>query len=195
MPNSLALFPCSTFRSTLRSIRHGWGTATGLAVGLTAALLTAVPATPALAADDAQAEAPTEIQTREVVGLELRIAAEGRAVGRIDQLVELDTDTALALQADGHEHAVDISVRKVDEGGDTLAVTLGYRRDGEAVLETVTIEAAAKKAQIVRSEAGRVALSLTLSPKQVAVEELPTPEPPRPRVEIIEDTNDPLAGI
>lgn len=183
MPCLPVSFPGFILRSTARSV--------GAAAALAAALLTAAPAIPALAADDPRAEAPT----REVVDLELKIATEGRAVGRIAQLVELDTDTALALQADGHEHAVDISVRKLDERGRKLAVTLGYRRDGQAVLETVTVEAAAKEATIVRSEANGVALRLKLAPKQVSAEELPPPAPSRPRIEIVEDSNDPLAGI
>ncbi|MCX4246188.1 hypothetical protein [Paraliomyxa miuraensis] len=186
-------------RLALASTLHSFGSAAALA----AALLTTAPASPVLAADDPQAaapsespsEAPAESETREVVALELRIAADGRAVGQIDRLVELDTDTALALLADGHEHAVDISVRKLDERGRKLAVTLGYRRDGEAVLESVTVEAAAKKAKIVRSKGSKVALSLKLAPKTVTAEELPAPEPPRPRIEIVEGGNDPLAGI
>lgn len=172
--------PGFTLRSTVRSL--------GTALAVAAALLTAAPATAVLAADDPQAEAPT----RPAVQLDLRIAVEGRAVGRIAQVVDFDTDTALALSADGHEHAVDISVRKVDEHGRKLAVTLGYRRDGEAVLETVTVEAAAKEAKIVRSEAGDVALRLELEPTEVSTE--PPPAPPRPKV-VVEDTNDPLAGI
>jgi|SRR5690606_13660724 len=181
MPALVTSFLRFTLRSTLGSL--------GTAATLAAALLTAAPATSAHAAEEPPAEAPT---TREVVELELKIAAEGRAVGRIAQLVELDTDTALALRADGHEHAVDISVRKLDEHGRTLEVTLGYRRDGQAVLETVTVEASAKKAKVVRS--GDVALRLTLVPKQVSDEDLPPP-PPKRRVEIVEDSNDPLGGI
>lgn len=154
-----------------------------------AALLVATPSAPTLAADDAEAE----VETREVVDLELKIAAEGRAVGSIAQLVELDTETSLALQADGHEHAVDIKVRKADDKGKKLAVTLGYQVDGQAVMKSLTIEAAAKKAKVVRSDGGQVALSLKLAPKVVAVDELPPP--PRPRVDIVEDTDDPLAGL
>ena len=82
-------------------------------------------------------------------------------------------------------------MRKADERGHKLAVTVGYQRDGEAVLETVTVEAAAKKAKVVRSEGGDVALSLKLAPKRVPVEEAPAS---RRKVEV-EDTNDPLAGL
>lgn len=171
---------CSTFRT--------------ITIAAVAAVLgSAMPAADALAADTESGQTQTE--TREVVDLKLKIAANGRAVGQIVQLVELDTDTSLALSTDGHEHAVAIKVRKADEDGRKLAVTVGYMRDGEAVLETVTVEAAAKKAKVVRSEGGEVALSLELSPKVVSVEELPKPGPTRPRVEIIEGTDDPLAGV
>lgn len=153
-----------------------------------AALLVAIPAAPTLAADDPE----VEVETHEVVDLTLKIASEGRAVGSIAQLVELDTDTALALQADGHEHSVAIKVRKANDEGSRLAVTLGYQLDGVAVLESMTIEASAQKAKIVRSDGGEVALSLELAPKTVAVDQLP---PPRPRVDFVEDTNDPLAGL
>lgn len=154
-----------------------------------AALLVAAPSVSTRAADDAEAEA----ETREVIDLELKIASQGRAVGSIARLVELDTATSLALQADGHEHAVDIEVRKADDEGKTLAVTLGYQVDGDAVMESMTVEAAAKKPKVVRSDGGQVALSLKLAPKTVSVDELPPP--PRPRVEVVEDTNDPLAGL
>ncbi len=134
-----------------------------------------------------------QAETREVVDLELKIAAEGRAIGQIVRLVELDTSTSLALTADGHEHAVELRVAKADEQGKTLAVTLGYQVDGEAVMQSMTIEAAAKKAKIVRSEEGKVALSLKMAPKVVSVEELPPPS--RKRIEFDEDTDDPLAGL
>jgi len=157
------------------------------AVAIAAALLTAAPAATSFAADDPEAE----VQTREVVQLELKIASGGRAVGMLAQLVELDTETSLALSSDGHEHAVDIEVHKADEDGKRLSVTLGYQLDGEAVMQSMTIEAAPKKAMVVRSDDGAVALSLELAPKMVSVEE---PAPSRPRFEV-EDTNDPLAGV
>lgn len=161
----------------------------GALAAIAAALTVTVPAAPTLAADDAEAE----VETREVIDLELKIATDGRAVGSIAQLVLLDTETSLALEADGHEHAVDIKVRKADDKGKKLAVTLGYQVDGDAVLASMTIEASAKKAKIVRSDGGDVALSLKLAPKTVSVDELPPP--PRPRVELVDDMNDPLAGI
>ena len=164
---------------TLRSI-------TTLALAATAASMTPVGTARAAETNEAQTE-----DAREVVDLELKIAADGQAVGQIAQLVELDTETALALEADGHQHAIAITVRKADERGHKLAVTVGYQRDGEAVLETVTVEAAAKKAKVVRSEGGDVALSLKLAPKRVPVEEAPAS---RRKVEV-EDTNDPLAGL
>ncbi len=155
---------------------------------IAAALLTVAPATTSFAADDPEAE----VQTREVVELELKIASEGRAVGKIASVVELDTETSLALSSDGHEHAVDIEVRKADEDGRLLSVTLGYQLDGEAVMQSMTIEAAPKKAKVVRSDSGGVALSVKLAPKMVSVEDAPAPS--RPRFEV-EDTNDPLAGV
>ena len=96
------------------------------------------------------------------------------------------------MSADGHDHAVAITVRKADERGRKLAVTIGYERDGKAVLETTTIEAAAKKAKIVRN--GDVALSLKLAPKTVSTDELPSKKS-REKVDFVEDTNAPLAGL
>lgn len=174
----------SLFRCSLLSI----STAVAAAVSFTA-----LAAPQALAADTEPSEEETE--TREVVDLELKIAARGRSVGQFAQLIELDTETSLALSTDGHEHSVLIKVNKADDDGHMLAVTLGYMRDGKPVLQTVTIEAAAKKAKVVRSEGGEVALSLELSPKTVSVEELPKPAPSHKRVEFIEDTDDPLAGV
>lgn len=158
---------------------------------ITAFALAAAVIAPAAVAHAADSESTESASVREVVDLSLEIAARGHSVGRIDQLLELDTETSLALEADGHEHAVSITVKKADEGGRTLAVTLGYERDGEAMLETITVEAAAKKAKVVRSEGGDVALSLKLAPKTVSEEEAPAP---RRKVEV-EDTNDPLAGL
>lgn len=173
--------PTLVRRSFLRSISS---------FALAAAVLaSAAPASEARAADVESTDAES---TREVVDLTLKIAAQGQAVGEIAQVVELDTETALQLEADGHEHAFAITVRKADERGRKLAVTLGYQRDGEAVFETLTIEAAAKKAEVVRSEGGEVALSLKLAPKVVSDEAAPAPR--RKKVEV-EDTNDPLAGL
>lgn len=155
------------------------------------ALWLSAPVAPADAAQTDSATETSEAQTKEVVELTLKIAASGQSVGQIARVVELDTSTALSLRTDGHQHAIAIMVRKVDDRGRTLAVTVGYERDGKEVLDTVTVEAAAKKAKIIRSEGGDVALSLTLAPKVVAVEEAPT----RPRLQVVEDTNDPLAGV
>lgn len=161
----------------------------GALAAVVAALTITAPSAPTHAADDPQPEA----QTHEVVDLELKIAAEGRDVGRIAQLVHFDTKTSLALRADDHEHAIDIEVRKADDAGKTLSVTLGYQVDGEAVMSALTVEASAKQAKIVRSEGGEVALRFEVAPKVVSTEELPAP--PRPRIELAEDTNDPLAGL
>ena len=157
-------------------------------MALAVAFAVAAPAASAIAAGTESSES----ETREVVDLHLSIATDGRAIGKIAQLVELDTETSLALSADGHDHAVAITVRKADERGRKLAVTIGYERDGKAVLETTTIEAAAKKAKIVRN--GDVALSLKLAPKTVSTDELPSKKS-REKVDFVEDTNDPLAGL
>ncbi len=172
-----------SYRSVVRSF--------AAALAVASATLVAVPASSVQAA---ATDSATEAETREVIDLKLEIAAEGQSVGRIAQLVELDTSTSLALSADGHEHAIDIVVSKTDERGRTLAVTLGYERDGESVMKTVNLETAAKKAKVVRSEGGDVALSLTLAPRVVTAEQLPPPTRKRPRIEI-EDTNDPLGGL
>ena len=174
--------PSSLRRSLLRSITT---------LALAAAAVSMVPSSDARAAETESTDAES---TREVVDLSLKIAADGRAIGEIAQVVELDTETALQLEADGHEHAIALTVRKADDSGKTLAVTLGYQRDGEAIFETVTLEAAAKKAEIVRSEDGEVALSLELAPKVVSAEEL-EPAPQRKKKVEVEDTNDPLAGL
>ncbi len=164
----------------------------GLGAAVAAAVLVAAPAASVQAAGTEQTEAAP---TREVVDLKLRIASGEEAVVELAQLVELDTDTSLALEADGHRHAVALNVHKADDRGRKLKVTLGYERDGEPVLETVTVEAAAKKPKVIRSEQGDVALSLRMATKTVSAEELPPPAPKRPRIEVDGDTNDPLAGL
>ncbi len=177
----LCLLPLS-FRSRVRSL-------VAVAAVASAAFVAAPASTVHAAATDA------DPQTRQVVDLQLEIATGGQSVARIAQLLELDTDTSLALSSDGHEHAVDIIVRKADERGRKLSVTLEYLRDGQAVLETVSVEAPAKKAKIVRSEEGDVALKFTLAPRTVTAEEVPPPPRRRPKIDIVEDTNDPLAGL
>jgi hypothetical protein len=129
---------------------------------------------PAIALAAAEAE-------RTVVDVELELRAGDAVIGSTSRRLELDHETKLDLDDDGHAHNVKLKVRKVE--GSKLSLQLSYERDGATMIERVEVQASADQPKIVRSKDGSVALSLVLAPKAIAKKiDAPT-------------TNDPLAGV
>lgn len=184
----------------IRVMRQGtrWGAALlafGLLVGPTAV-------------EAAQGDDKTEAEAeREVAQVKLEIKLESGRVVKLpsDFTVDFGVQNALEVEADGSKHAFSVMVEKKGESkAKEIKVTVGYDRDGEAVIAPYSFNTKAKKREVVRIEGG-LAFAVTITPKKIKgeggtateEEELPPEptEPPREKIEIAEDENDPLGGI
>ena len=153
--------------------------------------------TAAVAADPGGSggEASEQAETVEAVDVKLRIR-EGKAkVGELAGLVAFDEAAQLEMKVDGHHHVASVTVRKADDQGKKLAIVLGYQRDGKAVLEQVTVDAKAAKKKVVKSADGKIAIAVTLAPKQVSPDQLPPKKKQHHKIQLPVDRTDPLAGL
>lgn len=140
-------------------------------------------------------ESAQKAETVEAVDVKLRIREGDAKVGELAGLVAFDQAAQLELDVDGHHHVASVTVRKADDEGKKLAIILGYERDGEAVLEKVEVDAKAAKKKIVKSADGKVAIALTLAPKQVSPDQLPPKKKQHRKIQLPVDRTDPLAGL
>jgi len=166
-------------------------------IALAAALLcptVARAAGPAGAPDPApQADTDEADATVEAVGVQLRIKSGSKQVGKLAGLVGWDQPTELVMDVDGHRHVTSVTVRKQGDTGRKFKVALAYHLDGNAMLETVEVDAAAARKKVVRSADGKIAIALTLAPQQVAAGDV-TPKTNSHRI-ALPGSNDPLAGL
>lgn len=198
----------------IRVVRQGarWS-AVLLALGLLVG-----PAAVAEAADDE--EVTEEEAEREVAQIKIEIKLESGRVVKPEDLfvVDFGVENELAIQAEGSNHQF---MLKVDHKGDqeegqgkgkkkgkkkskVVELTVGYDRDGEAIVAPYTFDAKVKKREVLRIEGG-MALAFTITPKTIKgeggtpteEEELPPEDtaPPKDKVEIDGDSDDPLGGL
>ena len=128
-------------------------------------------------------------ETIEAVDVELKIKAGKKEIGKLTGLVAWEQPAELAMQVDGVQHVTRLQVRR--SGTDKLEVELGYIRGGETVLQTIEVTAASRP-KIVKSSDGKIAIALTLAPKNVTADQLP---PRKRRIDLPTDSKDPLAGL
>lgn len=158
---------------------------------------------------DPLAEGDTETEAEhEVAQIKIEIKLEsGRVVKPDDNFtVDFGVENALEVEAEGSSHQFMLKVeRKKDGKGNKeptkVALTVGYDRDGEAIVAPYTFDAKVKKREVLRIEGG-MALAFTITPKKAAgetpreeeeVPEEPT-EKPRDKIEVCKK-NDPLCGV
>ncbi|MEX1368521.1 MAG: hypothetical protein AB1Z98_35660 [Nannocystaceae bacterium] len=194
----------------IRVVRQGarWG-AVLLAMGLLAGPVTAE------AADEDDTE--QEQAEREVAQIKIEIKLEsGRVVKPDDDFtIDFGVENQLAIDADGSSHQFMLKVehKPTPEGSkkkkgknkdQIVALTVGYDRDGEPIVAPYTFDAKVKKREVLRIEGG-MAIAFTITPKTLAApggtptdeEELPEEpvEPPKKKIEITGEDNDPLGGL
>lgn len=194
----------------IRVVRQGarWG-AVLLAMGLLAGPVTAE------AADDDDTE--QEQAEREVAQIKIEIKLEsGRVVKPDDDFtIDFGVENQLAIDADGSSHQFMLMVehKPSKEGGkkkkgkkkeQVVELTVGYDRDGEAIVAPYTFDAKVDKREVLRIEGG-MAIAFTITPKTLAApggtpteeEELPEEPvaPPKKKIEITGEDNDPLGGL
>ncbi len=158
-----------------------------------------------VSAADGDDEAEVEDAEHEVAQIKIEIKLEsGRVVKPDDNFtVDFGVENALAVEADGSNHQFMLKVERKKEGKNkakVVALTVGYDRDGEAIVAPYTFDAKVKKREVLRIEGG-MALAFTITPKTIKgdapqdEEEVPE-EPKEKNKKILDvcDADDPLCG-
>ena len=207
-----------TIPSMTRKARQGarWGAVlVGLGLMVTGPVGSVGAAEPDEVADDGDADEGGEQSQQpkdEVAQVKIEIKLESGRVVKPENSFTVDygVDSNLEIQADGAKHQFLLNVkRKGDKGKEAkeVSITVGYDRDGEAIIAPFTFDAKVKKREVLRIEGG-IAIAFVVTPKKVQgeapkQEEQPTEEPPaeqpkpKDRKKKIEtcDADDPLCGV
>ncbi len=136
--------------------------------GLCAGFAALLAAAPAGAANEDRAKVAVEIGVTDERGNELRFVADGVALGEVKRVLRV---------ADQHEHEVEFSMRKADDGRLSLALT--YELDGKRFASARDVAVTASEP--VRIEGEGCALVFLARPAHTKIE--------------IGDSDDPLAGL
>ncbi|MCH9685618.1 MAG: hypothetical protein K0V04_29575 [Deltaproteobacteria bacterium] len=149
--------------------------------------------------DKSQTEADHEVAQ---IKIEIKLES-GRVVKPDDNfVVDWGVSNSLEIQADGSSHQFSLMVERKGDKGKAVDITVGYDRDGEAVVAPYKFEGKTKKREVLRIEGG-MAIALTITPQKVKgeapeeeeVEPEPEKRPPGKKIEISEEENDPLGGL
>jgi hypothetical protein len=162
-------------------------------------------------AEDGEAAPDPNQPTDEVAQIKLEIKLESGRVVKPESAFTLDygVDSNVEIQADGAKHQFLLNVkRKGDKGKEAkeVSITVGYDRDGEAIIAPFTFDAKVKKREVLRIEGG-IALAFVITPKKVEApkppegeeqpvepEEQPKPKDKKKKIETC-DSDDPLCGV
>ena len=187
------------------------------------AVAVALPSAPATshAADRTADAIPQSMAIVEVAIVKVEVKLESGKVIQHDGVVfEWGDEGNVVLKYNEHTHDIALKVDK-NEDGKKISLTVGYTRDGEAVIAPQTVQSAPKKREVIRIEGGS-AIAVTVTPKTMKLDEngnpvqppeqekpkdkpkekAPTPPPPapeepkkKPRKITGPDTEDPLEGV
>lgn len=147
----------------------------------------------------------------EVAQVKIEIKLESGRVVKPESAFTLDygVDSNLEIQAEGAKHQFLLNIkRKGKEGKDAkeVSITVGYDRDGEAIIAPFTFDAKVKKREVLRIEGG-IAIAFTITPKKVEgaappegeqqpeqPQEQPKEKEKKKKIETC-DSDDPLCGV
>lgn len=159
-------------------------------------------------AEDGEGTPDPNQPTDEVAQVKIEIKLESGRVVKPESAFTLDygVDNNVEIQADGAKHQFLLNVkRKGDKGKEAkeVSITVGYDRDGEAIIAPFTFDAKVKKREVLRIEGG-IALAFVVTPKKVEApkppeaeeqpEEQPKQKDKKKKIETC-DSDDPLCGV
>ena len=186
------------------------------------ALLLACATLPPAAAR-ADESVPAAEETRNVASVKVELKQENGKVLKYDGAVlDWGADGNVEFKYDDHIHDVALRIDRPNDKEKLIKLTVGYTKDGRAVIEPHTLDSEIKKREVIRIDGG-VAIAITVTPKNVKVdgdgepveppEEAPPPKvekpkeqppqedepppPPKPKKKKLEGGggNDPLEGL
>lgn len=162
-------------------------------------------------AEDGDGSENADQPTDEVAQVKIEIKLESGRVIKPENVftVGYGVENNLEIQAEGAKHQFLLNVkRKGDKGKEAkeVSITVGYDRDGEAIIAPFTFDAKVKKREVLRIEGG-IALAFVVTPKKVEApsppegeqqpeepEEQPKPKEKKKKIETC-DADDPLCGV
>lgn len=150
----------------------------------------------------AQAVGPKKTESddktyKQVAHVKVEIKQESGKVVKSTGVVDWGADGRIELAGDAHTHAVLVKIERDVDSKKKVSITVGYDRDGEALIAPYTFESTVKKREVIEIEGG-IAIALQVTPKKVAVDAPPPEEKPEEREEKLKiggDNNDPLGGL
>jgi hypothetical protein len=160
------------------------------------------------AEEDDVIAAEDEEAPKDSASIKIELKQESGKVLKYDGAVlDWGADGNVEFKADNHVHDVALRVDRGEGEGKTIQLTVGYTRDGKAIIEDHTVSSEIKKREVIRIEGG-IAIAITVTPKpskaapppeETKPEEKPEEpsEPPAPKKRKIEggDSDDPLDGL
>lgn len=165
-----------------------------------ALMLAVSPLAPAWAqaGDDADEDAAPE--DRAHVKIELK-QPSGKVLKYEGALLDWGADGNVSFKYDDHVHDVSLRIDRANESAKAISLTVGYSKDGQAIIAPQTVDSELKKREVIKIEGG-VAIAITVSPKAAKAEEPPPPpeepqekEQPKKKRIVGGDANDPLDGL
>ena len=143
------------------------------------ALLLACAILPAASANADDAAAATE-ETRSIASVKVELKQPSGKVLKVDgAILDWGGDGEIQFKYDDHVHDVALRVDRPNDKEKLIKLTVGYSKDGRAVIEPHTVDSEIKKREVIRIDGG-IALAITVTPKTVKVDGdgEPIEEPP-----------------
>ena len=137
-----------------------------------------------------------------VAHVKVEIKQQGGKVLKNAATVEFGQDGQIELASAEHKHSVKLKIDRPDATAAALSITVGYDRDGQAIIAPYTFDSEVKKREVLEIEGG-TAIAVTVTSKKVAapppeVEAPPSEDPPpgpRNKLVLDGDRTDPLGGL
>ncbi len=183
-------------------------------LSLLALALAAVPfASPALA-DDGPAVPMAETEEddaapRDVASVKIELKQPtGKILEYDGALIDWGAEGNVTFKQDDHVHDVSLRIERPSGTASAISMTVGYTKDGNAIIAPLTVDSEIKKREVIRIEGG-VAIAITVTPKANKSESSPPPaeeappaeepdapkEPPKKKDKIIGGGENPLDGL
>jgi hypothetical protein len=153
------------------SFTHRWTPRLALLLACASLPLTSANAEPAAAPTPA-AEAQHNVAS---VKIELK-QPSGKVLKYDGAMLEWGADGNVEIKYEDHVHDIALRVERPDDKQKQISLTVGYSKDGQAVIEPTTVASEIKKREVVRIDGG-IAIAITVTPKNVKGEGEPV-EPP-----------------
>ncbi|MBC8071719.1 MAG: hypothetical protein IAG13_25565 [Deltaproteobacteria bacterium] len=163
------------------SFTHRWTPRLALLLACASLPVTSANAEPAVdeAASPAASPTPAAEAQHSVASVKIELKqASGKVLKYDGAMLEWGADGNVEIKYEDHVHDIALRIERPDDKQKQISLTVGYSKDGQAVIEPTTLASEIKKREVVRIDGG-VAIAITVTPKNVKGEGDSDPvEPP-----------------